>query len=133
MHLVGLDGTHNAGKNKNFWTASARVFVVDVNDQPVAGAVVSGTWSNVGGSVVSCVTGTDGSCTVPPAANVKVGETVVFTVLDVTHPVLTYEPAANVVSAVTVATTVEELSAPPTEEPADLAIPAIFLPLLQQP
>jgi hypothetical protein len=124
MHLGNLSGVHDTGKNKNFWTASAQVLVLDFNEQPVPGAVVYGTWSNAPDTQISCVTGVDGTCSMPNSGNIKVGETIFLTIVDVTHATLTYQPAANIVNGITVAGLLDDN---PSQGQSTL-----FLPTVQQ-
>ncbi len=103
MHLAGLSGMTSDGKNKNFWTASAVVLVLDSAENPVEGATVYGIWSNAPSTQVSCTTGADGTCTMPQSANIKNGETVNLTIVDVVHATLIYDPEANIVDQFIVA------------------------------
>ncbi len=61
MHVGDLDGSAVAAP-RNRWDASVVITVHTAGDSPVAGATVSGSW-DVGGSS-SCVTATNGQCTV---------------------------------------------------------------------
>ena len=101
MHIhdiaVALD-TVNHGPN-TFINAIATVTIVDASDNPVGGAIVSGSWSDTTSDSDSGVTDVDGKVSLqsdkvkkPPS-----GTTFTFTVADVTKDGWTYDPSANVV------------------------------------
>ena len=91
MHVGDLDGAvTNQGKT---WTATVTITVDDSNYGPVANATVSGSWSN--GGTGSCTTNGSGQCAVPKSTIPKNTASVIFTVVNVTHPMLTYKSSDN--------------------------------------
>ena len=93
MHSGDLDGTSSVSK-KN-WTASVAITVHDGQEAPVAGATVTGAWSNGATGSVTCTTGTTGTCVVRKT-NLKTSVgAVTFTVTGVSKSGVTYIPAAN--------------------------------------
>jgi hypothetical protein len=91
MHVGDLDGTRSATKKS--WSAKATIAVHDASHKPVAGAVVSGSWSP-GGSA-SCTTGTKGTCTVSINGLLLSVSSVTFTAGGVTKTGWTYVAADN--------------------------------------
>ena len=91
MHIGDLDGTRSVTKKS--WSAKVTITVHDASHKPVAGAVVSGSWSP-GGSA-SCTTGTKGTCTAS-ASGLSLGITqVTFTAGGVAKSGWTCVPADN--------------------------------------
>lgn len=89
MHIADLDGVGTT-KSRNNWNASVTATVLDVNNFPVSGATVNGTWGK--SSTASCTTSTSGTCSVSKGSK-ALSET--FTVTGVTHSTLTYDATAN--------------------------------------
>ncbi len=90
-------------KNKNFWTPKVQILIVDVGDNPVSNATVTGTMQELGWSG-SCVTDATGWCLIDRGADVSTGTaSVTFDVDSVTHASLTYEPGSDVVSSIVLA------------------------------
>ena len=96
LHIKSIDmSLKKAGKNVN---AIATVTVVDANDSPVGGAIVSGSWGEATSDKDSGVTDTYGKVSLqsnklkkPPG-----GTTFIFTVDIVTKDGWTYDPLVNV-------------------------------------
>jgi immune inhibitor A len=89
IHIGDLDGTKSGTSRK--WNASVTVTLHDGNHIPVAGVLVTGTWSNKGST--SCTTTTGGQCTMS-----KTGLNVLsisFTVTNASKTGLTYTSGAN--------------------------------------
>ena len=94
IHVGDLDGTGTAsGKN---WTARVTIRVDTASEAAVAGAVVSGSWSNGASGTASCTTTSAGTCTVQKTklARASIAQ-VTFTVTGVTKSGSSYSPAAN--------------------------------------
>ena len=96
MHVGALSAASAPGKR---WTASATVQVVDNAGAAVSGATVSFTLT-AGNKVstLSCVTGSDGRCTVRTKVAVA---SVRFVVKSIAKTGLTYDASANVATEVT--------------------------------
>ncbi|MEP6659259.1 MAG: S8 family serine peptidase [Acidimicrobiales bacterium] len=107
LHVGGLTASASGGQR---WTATATVDIVDTVGHLIAGATVkfsvaSGTASVVakgapkpgGGGTLSCVTGTDGRCSVSTKTSAP---SIRFTVSVVTKTGYSYDPAANVLNEV---------------------------------
>jgi len=75
------------------WTAIATITMHDGNHSPVAGATVGGAWSS--GGTGSCTTNASGQCAVAKSTIPKNTASVIFTVANVTHAMLTYHSADN--------------------------------------
>jgi hypothetical protein len=93
IHVGDLDGT--GGGTGNTWTASVVISVHTASHGPVAGAVVSGSWSNGATGSASCTTLANGQCTVSKAGIAKKTASVRWTVSGVTLSGKTYSAAAN--------------------------------------
>jgi len=88
-----------AGRN-TFYTAVATVTMVDENETPVGGAVVSGHWSGATKDTDSGVTDTKGQISLESkkVKNPKTGTTFTFTVDDVIKAGWTYDSEGFVTS-----------------------------------
>ncbi len=96
MHIGDLDGqSTNIGGNR--WRATVTITVHDANENPVANATVSGTWSagDTNGRTLSCVTQSNGSCSVQSGRIMRTTATVTFTVTNATHSSFLYQASAN--------------------------------------
>jgi chitodextrinase len=91
LHVGDLDGT--VTNNGATWTALVTITVHDSNHSPVAGATVSGSWSD--GGTGSCPTSGSGQCAVSKSKISKSTRSGTFTVANVTHPTLTYNAPNN--------------------------------------
>lgn len=92
VHVGDIDGSARRTNGGRRWQATAKVYVVNAAGQPVSGATVQGTWSGQG---VSCVTGTDGSCTLSSPSYQTGITAATFTVSNVTATGATYDRSAN--------------------------------------
>ena len=91
MHIGDLDAASTtAGKN---WKPTVTVTGHDGSEQPVAGATVTGSWSNGVTGSTSCTTGTGGTCSMSRTS--KTATTATFTVTNVALSSLTYVSVAN--------------------------------------
>lgn len=93
LHIGDLDGS--AISSGNSWRATVTITVHDANENPVANATVSGTWSGGYSGTASCTTDSTGRCTVSTSSMHKKNGSVTFTVSAVSHSTLTYSSAAN--------------------------------------
>jgi subtilisin family serine protease len=94
IHVGDLDrSTSSAGKN---WTARVTIRIHTAAEGSVAGAVITGTWSNGASGTATCTTNSSGACTVQKTKLSKATvATVTFTVTSVTVAGSTYTAAAN--------------------------------------
>lgn len=93
MHVGDLDGI--AVRVGNKWQATVTITVLNSNGQPVENATVSGTWSGGFKGQASCVTSSNGSCSVATGLMGKLAAKVRWQVTNVSHASLTYDPTAN--------------------------------------
>jgi subtilisin family serine protease len=93
VHMDDLDGSSISVKRR--WNATVDILVHDVTEAPVAGANVSGLWSNGARGSGSCVTDTSGRCEITKTKLKNRVTSVTFTVSDIAHDSATYEPADN--------------------------------------
>lgn len=89
MHVGDLDGSASSGF---FWRARVTITVHDAQQNPVQGAVVSGSWSRGFSGSSSCMTNDSGRCTV--VRYMFLGSTVTYTVNNVVGSLM-YEPGDN--------------------------------------
>jgi hypothetical protein len=92
-HLGDLD--RSSTSQGSSWTAIVTLTVHDQSHNAVAGATVSGTWSNGASGPASCVTNSAGQCTLSKGSILKRMGSVTFTVNNVTHASVTYASAGN--------------------------------------
>jgi hypothetical protein len=93
VHSGDIDGSSAVVRNK--WSATIDVLVHDAADAPLAGATVSGSWSGGITGEASCVTVSNGRCSIG-LTNLKTNMTsVTFTINDITASSAVYDPAAN--------------------------------------
>ena len=76
----------------NTWLARAAVMVLDGANQPVAGAVVSGKWSEGDSETTSCLTDETGSCEMERNSIRKRVSHAVLEITKIEHGSLTYFP-----------------------------------------
>ncbi len=69
MHVGDLDGSSSPGRSGR-WDASVLITVHDAGEAPLTAATVSGTWSNGTSGSGSCVTNTEGQCSLTKS-NIK--------------------------------------------------------------
>ena len=90
MQVGDIDST--SVRNGRFWTATAIVTIVDDNGVGVSGATVTGDWDIAGSD--SCVTDSNGTCSISLADLTRRESPVEFTVTNVTGS-LTYNAGDN--------------------------------------
>lgn len=93
MHVGDLDNESTSSRNR--WNAIVRITVHDASDQPVVGALVTGSWSSGTTGTSTCTTDSSGSCTVSKTNLRRTLTSVTFTVTDVSKSGNTYYPALN--------------------------------------
>jgi hypothetical protein len=93
VHVADLDGS--AASSRNAWSALVTVMAHNTNHQPVAGAVVTGTWGGGTNGTGTCTTGTSGTCTVLSSSVPKKQGFVTFTVSSVAASGLVYQSTQN--------------------------------------
>jgi PKD repeat protein len=91
MHVGDLDGTSQ--KQGGTWRSIVTLSVHDLSHGPVAGATVTGSWSN--GVIATCTTSVAGTCSVTLTALSNKTASVTFSVGAATHDGFTYRAAAN--------------------------------------
>jgi hypothetical protein len=94
MHIGDLDAKSESIQ-KNKWIATVTISVHEANENPVADATVSGTWSGGYSSSYSCITETNGQCAVSTGPIPSPKTTVTLTINNITHATLSYDPTAN--------------------------------------
>jgi hypothetical protein len=104
MHVAGLSGVSSPNGNGG-WRAVVTITIRDANTPaaPVSNATVAGQWSNGASGTASCVTTSNGSCSVTSAKLSNGTQSAKFTVTGVTRTGITYNSGANVASSVVVA------------------------------
>lgn len=101
MHVGDLDGSKNLKGKSGRWEVFITVTILDENNNPVANAEVTGEWSSAITGTVLGTTGSDGTITFT-TGNLSGGNSVTFTVNDVTHDTLIYDSSANSETSITV-------------------------------
>ena len=97
MHIAGIDLSTARIKLNGWYTyATATVTIVDANDNPVEGAMVSGYWSGLTSDTDSEPTDADGKIALDSGSVKNAAGMFTFTVTDVTHSTLTYDLDENV-------------------------------------
>jgi hypothetical protein len=93
LHVGDLDNASTPSGNN--WNAVVVVTVHDQNDAPLAGAVVSGAWSNGTSGSGTCTTNASGQCSLT-RTNIRGSiSAVTFSVTNVTLSSFTYQPGSN--------------------------------------
>ena len=93
MHIGDLDGVGtDMGKN---WQATVAATVHDANHNPVADAMVSGSWSGGYSGTASCVTSSESPCSVTSGSIRKRKGGAIFKVDQLSHAALFYQSADN--------------------------------------
>ena len=92
-HVGDLDGS--SAVNKSNWTARATVTVHNADHLPVAGAVVTGTWSGDAAGSGTCTTGGNGTCVVVSRSLRKNDRVATFAVTGVAASGLGYSAGQN--------------------------------------
>jgi hypothetical protein len=92
MHVGDLDGSAVPGPTS--WNATVTITVHDASENPVSGAVVTGSWSSGATGSGTCTTNASGQCSL--IKNVRnTSLSVTFTVTNVTKSGFSYNAAAN--------------------------------------
>jgi PKD repeat protein len=91
MHVGDLDRASTT--QQNTWTATVTITIHNGSHDPLANAVVSGTWSD--GSTGSCITNATGQCAVSKAGIPKRTGSVNFTVANAALGTFVYKAADN--------------------------------------
>jgi len=93
FHVSDLDG--GAASSKSNWLATVIIEVVDAAGAPVAGASVNGSWTEGASGTGSCISGTNGRCTVTKGGMKKGTGSVRFSVYNVLLSGASYSPTKN--------------------------------------
>ena len=94
MHVSDLDGGSDPyGSNR--WNATVTITVVDQDSNPVANAVVSGSWSNGVSGTGDCQTDSSGQCSITRRFVRNTSSSVTFTVTNVNADGYSYDSGAN--------------------------------------
>jgi subtilisin family serine protease len=93
MHIGDLDGA--ASRQSRSWTAQVTALVADAQGGAVTGATVTGKWSGGAKGNGSCITGSDGRCTIAKSGIGLAKTSATFTVTGVSRSGWTYDAAAN--------------------------------------
>jgi PKD repeat protein len=91
MHVGDLDLV--GASQQTAWTAVVTVTIHGGGHTPLAGAFISGSWSN--GLTGSCTTNLLGQCKLSNAAIPKKIGSIMFSAVDIKHPTATYRSADN--------------------------------------
>jgi hypothetical protein len=94
MHLDSIRGQSISKGKKGWWRAITTVTITDGDGNPVPNTTVSGEWSGAASGRVSGITGSGGTIEFR-TGKVRDGNSVIFTVVDVTHDTYSYDPDAN--------------------------------------
>ena len=84
-----------ATRGGNRWTARVTITVHDFNHQPVAGVVVTGSWSGGYTDTASCTTNALGQCSLMTGSMSSGKTSATFTVTNAALSGYTYQAAAN--------------------------------------
>lgn len=93
IHVGDLDASATDARNR--WNAAVAILVHDADEGPVAGAHVSGVWSEGATGAASCTTDSTGRCEVALAGIKDNVAGVTFTLSDVALAGAVYAPADN--------------------------------------
>jgi hypothetical protein len=93
MHVGDLDGS--SVSSGNGWNATVTMKIHNQSENPVSGAVISGSWSNGATGSGTCTTNTSGQCSITKTGIRNSSNSVSFTVTNVTQSSLTYQPGSN--------------------------------------
>lgn len=86
---------------RNGWQATVTISVKDASGSAVGGASVSGSFS-AGGSSVSCITATNGSCSVRTGTLGKNVSQTTYTVSKITGTSISYDASNNAITSLTI-------------------------------
>ena len=94
MHVGDLDGASST--QQNTWTATATLTIHTSSHDPLANAMVSGSWNDGStSSTSSCTTNASGQCATAKSGIAKKTASVTFTVTNVVLAAFVYKPADN--------------------------------------
>ncbi len=93
--------TGSSASSKKQWRATVTIGVKDTSGAWVPGAVVNGSFS-VGGSSVSCTTGSNGTCSVASGMIHNKYATTTYSVRGLSGTSLTYAPGSNVSNSIVI-------------------------------
>lgn len=93
LHVGDLDNASTS--NPTSWNAIVVITIHDQQENPIAGALVSGEWSNGTTGTGSCTTDLNGQCALTRANVRNSVASVTFTVTNVAHSSFTYAPENN--------------------------------------
>jgi subtilisin family serine protease len=93
FHVGDLD--RSTQRSRNNWVAKVTITVHTASESPLAGAIVTGTWSSGSPVTVTCTTNSTGKCTVTSAKLPTSVASVTFTVTLVAKTGATYLATAN--------------------------------------
>jgi hypothetical protein len=94
MHIGDLDGFPVDGRRPDKWDLTVTIKVHDIDEDPVDGATVSGSWGGSAKGSGSCIT-VAGLCDVTKANIKRTAGDATFRVTGVTHASLIYASGAN--------------------------------------
>jgi hypothetical protein len=99
VHVANLAGSSATHSTKS-WRATVTITVQNANLTAVANATVRGSFTGKG--TVSCITGSNGTCSIT-SSNIPVATTsTTFTVSNISGSGMTYNPAANTSTSITI-------------------------------
>ncbi|WP_455223386.1 Kelch repeat-containing protein, partial [Kaarinaea lacus] len=95
IHISDIDNVSGGGTLQ--WVPEVKFTIVDNNNSPVGGALVTGEWSNGLSGTASCSTINDGTCSIVNLSYPKIADVPdpVFTVTDVVRTDMVYDAVAN--------------------------------------
>ncbi|MAT97694.1 MAG: hypothetical protein CL608_11165 [Anaerolineaceae bacterium] len=94
-HIADLDGSSAFTFRQFAWQATVEITVHNTDHFPVAGAVVSGTWSGGESGPDQCVTDSNGNCSVSTDNMRRRYDDATFTVDNIVHADYTYAAISN--------------------------------------
>jgi subtilisin family serine protease len=95
VHVGDLERSSHWVFGSWVWRGTVTVEVHDAEENPIADATVSGTWSGGYSGSGECTTGSDGRCSIE-SGNIWRGQSsTTFTVDDIAHASFSYEPTDN--------------------------------------
>jgi hypothetical protein len=93
MHVGDLD--RSITPQNSAWTATLIITIHDSSHGGLSNATVTGSWNDVGGSTVSCITNAIGQCAISRSGLPKNTHSVTFSVTSVVRAPFEYTPPAN--------------------------------------
>jgi hypothetical protein len=93
LHVGDLDGSSASSGSR--WDASVVLTLHDGTENPIAGATISGLWSNGASGSGSCVTDANGQCSISKLGLRNSISSISFTVTSVTKSGYTYQAGSN--------------------------------------